>query len=55
LQDNRDQSCPSWFANATMLRAEPISFAETPMELAGANCLVAAASVTPRVVANKPR
>ena len=25
-----------------MLRAEPISFAETPMELAGANCLGAA-------------
>ena len=32
-------------AGLPMLRAEPISFAETPMELADANCLGAAASV----------
>jgi hypothetical protein len=31
----------------TMLRVAPISFAETPMELEGANCLVAAASHVP--------
>ena len=39
----------------TMLRAEPISFAETPMELGGPNCLVAAARAEPRLVANRPQ